>query len=253
MVVEYKLRVGRRFLASSIFSSIVAPLLYLVALGVGLGSLVNARHGTTSLGGVDYVQFLAPALVIAAAVQTGVAEASFPVFGGFKWTQVFWGITATPVTPGQLADAQVLFIGIRVLLGTVIYYLVLVAFGVAGGIAGLLMIPFAILTALSCAVWIVALSAVLRKDGQAFNVVFRFLVLPMTLVSGSFFPISQLPPVARPLAWISPLWHGNELARGAALGTWRWWPELGHLVLLVVLAACGWWVARVKFERRLVV
>ncbi|SDO22985.1 lipooligosaccharide transport system permease protein [Nakamurella panacisegetis] len=253
MVVEYRLRVARRFLTSSIFSSIVTPLLYLVALGVGLGSLVDAGNGTASLGGVDYVRFLAPALLTAAAVQTGVGEASFPVLGGFKWTQVFWGITSTPVTPGQVADAQVLFIGLRLALGSAIYYLVLLAFGVAGRPAGVLMIPIAVLTGLSCAVWVVALSAVLRKDGQAFNVVFRFGLVPMTLVSGSFFPISALPVAARPLAWISPLWHGNELARAAALGDWRWWPGLGHLALLVLLTGLGWWLARAKFERRLVV
>ena len=253
MVVEYRLRVGRRFLASTVFGSIVTPLLYLVALGVGLGSLVNARNGTATLGGVNYVHFLAPALLTAAAVQTGITEASFPVLGGFKWTQVFWGITATPVTPRQIADAQVLFIGLRLAVGSAIYYVVLLAFGAAGGVAGLLMIPIAVLTGLSCAVWIVALAAVLIKDGQAFNIVFRFVLIPMTLVSGSFFPISQLPAVARPLAWISPLWHGNELSRGAALGDWRWWPELGHLALLVVLTGLGWRLAQLKFDKRLIV
>ena len=253
MVVEGRLRVSQRFLWSNLFGSVVAPLLYLVALGVGLGSLVNARNGAASLDGVTYVQFLAPALLTAAAVQTAFGEASYPVLGGFKWTQVFWGITATPVTPRQIADGQIVYIGLRLTFGSVIYYLAVLAFGAAGRPTGLLMIPIAVLTGLSCAVWIVALSAVLIKDGQAFNTVFRFVLIPMTLVSGSFFPISQLPVAARPLAWVSPLWHGNELARGVALGGWRWWPELGHLALLVGLTAIGWRVAQAKFDQRLVV
>ena len=79
----------------------------------------------------------------------------------------------------------------------------------------------------------------MRSEGGAFNVLFRFVMIPMTLFSGSFFPITEMPLAVRWLAWISPLWHGNELARGrragrsrflaGASGTWPTW-----LVLLVV-------------------
>ena len=54
----------------------------------------------------------------------------------------------------------------------------------------------------------------MRSEGGAFNILFRFVLVPMTLFSGSFFPITQMPLAVRWLAWISPLWHGNELARG---------------------------------------
>jgi lipooligosaccharide transport system permease protein len=64
--------------------------------------------------------------------------------------------------------------------------------------------------------------------GQGFTVLFRLIVIPVTLFSGTFFPVEQLPAVVRPLAWISPLWHGTELARAAALDRWALLPALGH-------------------------
>ena len=75
----------------------------------------------------------------------------------------------------------------------------------------------------------------------------------MTLFSGTFFPISRMPAVVRPLAWISPLWHGNELSRAVMLGGWRWLPDLGHLGYLFALVGFGLAIARRRFAKRLIV
>ena len=129
----------------------------------------------------------------------------------------------------------------------------LLAFGAAGGPAGVLMIPIAVLTGVACAVWVLALGARMRSEGGAFNVLFRFVLVPMTLFSGSFFPITQIPPALRWLAWLSPLWHGNELARGAALGGLEFWPAVGHLAYLLALLVVGLVIARRCYRTRLVV
>jgi lipooligosaccharide transport system permease protein len=240
---------------SSLAEAVGTPLLYLLALGFGLGSLVDSGPGGDSdaLGGVPYVQYIAPALLVAAAVQVGMGESSYPAYSRFKWTRVFWGVTATPVTPGEVADGQTLFIATRMVAGSTLYYLVLLAFGVAGGPAGVLMIPVGVLTGIACAVWVLALGAHMRSEGGAFNVLFRFVLVPMTLFSGSFFPITEIPLVIRWLAWLSPLWHGNEVARAAALGDLQSWPTVGHLGYLTVLLVAGLLVARRFYRARLVV
>jgi lipooligosaccharide transport system permease protein len=253
MVCEHLVLVWRRFLVSTTATAIVNPLLYLIALGVGLGTLVNKGPGTPALGGVSYVEFLAPALLCAAAVQTAVTEGAYPVLSGFLWSKVFWGMTATPLTARQVADGELIFITLRLLVGSVIYYLVVVAFGAAGSPAGLLAVPIAAVTGLSCAVWVMALAAKMRNEGNGFNLVFRLVVMPMTLFSGTFFPIEKLPALVRPLAWVSPLWHGNELSRAAMLGGWQWGPALGHLAYLLTLGIAGMTIARRRFDRRLIV
>jgi lipooligosaccharide transport system permease protein len=250
---EYLLRNWRPYFASTLGEALIAPVLYLLALGLGMGSLVN-RNGTAALGGVPYMNYIAPALLVAAAVQVAMGESTFAAFGRFKWNRILWGITSTPVTPAQALDGHVLFIATRLLVSSAMYYLVLVVFGVAGGPSGLLMIPIAILCALACTVWVLTLTASIDDDGpMAFNLLLRFVVLPMTLFSASFFPITQLPWSVRWLAFFSPLWHGNELARASALGGLTGWQILGHVAFLVVMLATGFLMARRRFTRRLVV
>ncbi len=251
-VWEYLLRSWRPYFWSGLAEAAGAPLLYLLALGLGMGSLINKR-GTAALGGVPYVQFIGPALLCAAALQVAFSEASFATFGRFKWHRTLWGITSTPVTPSVAADAHVMFFGTRLLFSAILYFLVLLIFRAAGGPAGLLMIPVAVLTALSCGVWIMALAATIDDDAaMAFNMVLRFGIMPMSLFSASFFPIDQLPVAVRWLAFCSPLWHGNELARGAALGGLPGWQVTLHLVVLLALSVTGFLFARRQFERRLV-
>jgi lipooligosaccharide transport system permease protein len=96
-----------------------------------------------------------------------------------------------------------------------------------------------------------AFATVVRKEGPAFGALFRFLVIPMTLFSGTFFPLEGLPEWVRPFAWVTPLWHGTELARGAALGSLQLWPALGHLAYLIGLLSVGVVLMRWRFRARL--
>jgi len=253
VVWEYLMLRWRRSAFSTLLIGVGTPLPYLLALGFGLGALVNTGPGAAALGGVSYVRYLAPALITAAALQVGTTEAAYPAYARFKWTRVFWGITSSPVAARQIADGQMLFFATRLGVTSCLYYLVTLACGAGGGSSGVLVVPVAVLTGLSFAVWVLVVSATIRDEGTAFNIVFRFVVIPMTLFSGSYFPISELPHVVRPLAWLSPLWHGNELARAAALGSGTLWGDLAHLGFLGVLTAAGLAVVRKAFGRRLIV
>ncbi|MGH3519762.1 MAG: ABC transporter permease [Haloechinothrix sp.] len=240
----------RRYWTSNLYSSGLQPLLFLAAMGLGFGSQVQAGDAT---GGYSYLHYVAPALLVAGAVQSAFGEASFPVLSGFKWQKDYLAVTATPITPGQLLGGQVLWIALRLLLSGVAYVLVALAFSAWLNAGALLVIAVAVLTGMACAVPVMALAAVTDDEGSRFVTMFRFVVMPMTLFAGTFFPIEQIPLALRPLAWISPLWHGNELARGVTLGGLDVLPALGHLGFLVALFAVGWYLARRYFYQRLAV
>lgn len=250
-VWESLMRTWRPYFWSTLGESVAAPLALLLALGVGLGSLVD-RRGTEALGGVSYLQFIAPALLCAAALQAAFSESSYAAFDRFKWRRTAFAMTATPVTPAMVLDGTVMFIATRLLLSGVAYYLILLLFGAAGGPAGLLMVPVATLMGVGVATWVLALSATLDEDAPGyFNMVLRFGVVPATLFSASYFPLDQLPGYLRPLAWFSPLWHANEVARDAALGGLPGWQVALHLAVLVTVVVAGFAVARQRFRRRL--
>lgn len=161
------------------------------------------------------------------------------------------GITATPITPGQLLGGQLLWIALRLLFSGAAYLVVAAALGAVRGPGVLVSLLFAVLTGMAFSAPLVAFTATITGEGTEFNGVFRFVVLPMTLFAGTFFPVSQLPLPVRVLAWATPLWHGTELARAAAFGTLHWWPAVGHTAYLVGLVVLGALLARWRYRVRL--
>ena len=98
----------RRTWRGSIYSSVLNPVLYLGAMGLGLGTLVD-KHGSSSLGGVSYLAFLAPGLLAAAAMQTALGESTYPVLASVKWLKTYQAAAATPLRPADLFRGHLLF------------------------------------------------------------------------------------------------------------------------------------------------
>jgi lipooligosaccharide transport system permease protein len=230
------------------FSSVGLPVLYLLAMGLGFGSQVRA--GSVP-GGLTYVAYLAPALLPAGAVQSAVGECTFPVLSGFQWSKTYIGITATPITPGELLFGKLLWVASRLIVSCAAYLVVALAVGAVTGPGILLSLVFGVCTGVAFGAPVIAFAATVSSDGRAFNWVFRFVVLPMSLFAGTFFPITQLPAWVRPVAWFTPMWHGTELARGAEFGTLGWGAALVHLGYLAVLFTIGVLLARWRFRVRL--
>lgn len=228
-------------------SSFLEPVLFLVALGLGFGSQVQPGELT---GGQPYVVFLVPALMVVTAVQNASWESTYAVFNSFKWEQNYVGVVATPVTPAQILYGQLGWIALR-LLGTVTVFLAVASLlGAVVGPGVLLALPFAVLAGMAFSAPVVAWTAT-RQTAEAFTGLFRFVVLPMVLFTGAFFPLDQLPFWVAPVAWLTPMWHGIELARGTAFGTLHFLPALGHLAYLSALVAVGTLLGRRFFRRRL--
>jgi lipooligosaccharide transport system permease protein len=247
------LTVYRRIWRSSIWSSVLGPVCYLGALGFGLGTLVD-KHGTASLGGVSYLAFVAPAILASGAMNTGMSEASYPVFGSLKWNRIYFGAQASPLRPADIFRGHLMFMAMRIAMNCAFVLLVMWAFGAVRSAWVVLAFPAAVLTGLAFAAPIAAW-AVTVKVGNTFTYLFRFLIMPLMLFSGTFFPLSQLPAGLRALAYATPLWHGVALCRAFSLGTGIRDPAgmLGHVAYLAVLAAVGIWAGGRTYRRRLYV
>ena len=216
-VVEASARVYRRTWRGSVISTFFNPILYLLAMGVGLGQLVDDGTGTAALS-IPYLTFLAPGLLAATAMMTGAGDASWPVMAGIKWRKTYDAILATPVGVPELVVGQLSWVGVRLLFVTIVYSGVMTAFDATTVAQGALAVPPAVLTGLGFAAIMTAYTARL-KDEQGISAIFRFAIMPLFLFSGTFFPLSQLPGWIQPAAYATPLFHGVSLCRGLALGT----------------------------------
>ncbi len=248
---EHQLLLYRRTWRGSIFGSFAQPVLFLVAMGVGLGSFVD-RAGSGALGGVPYLQFLAPALLASTVMQGSAFEATFPVLGGFRWNRRYHAMYATPLTPYAIAFGQIAWTATRATMVGSIFALVIILFGAARSWQILLAIPVGTLTALAFAGPIAAFMST-QRDTTAFNAIWRFGITPLFLFSGTFFPIEQLPEQIRPIAWLLPLWHGVDLARALSLGTVGDNPAIhvAHVLVLGTAAVLGVLAMFVMFRRQL--
>jgi len=239
----------RRTWKGSIYSSLFNPLLYLGAMGLGLGSLVD-RHGTGHIGGVSYLVFLAPGLLAAQAMQTAVFECTYPVFGSTKWSKTYYGAAASPLRPGDIFYGHQLFAALRLLMNCAMFLAVMAAFGAVRSPVAIAELPAAVLTGLAFAGPVEAW-AITRTRDSSFNMIFRFVMIPLFLFSGTFFPVTQLPGWIQPVAYVTPLWHGVALCRGIALGTLTTGDIVLHVVYLTALAAAGLVVGRRTYRGRL--
>lgn len=215
-VVEAGARVYRRTWRGSVISTFLNPVLYLLAMGVGLGELVDAGTGDASLE-LPYLTFLAPGLLAAAAMQTGAGDASYPVMAGIKWRKTYQATLATPVGVPALVVGHLGWVTVRLTFVTTVFAMIMVLFGATTLVEGLASVPPAVLTGLAFAAAVTAYTAKLKSE-VGLSGLFRFGIVPMFLFSGTFFPIEQLPDYMEPIALITPLWHGVELCRGLALG-----------------------------------
>jgi lipooligosaccharide transport system permease protein len=247
-VVEREMVVFARLWRSAVFSTFLAPVLWLAAIGLGLGSLVDEHSG--KVAGLSYLHFVAPGLLVASAMQIAANESMWPVLGAVKWVKNFFATVATTITPGELVVGYVVWITLRAVLSSVVFLVVAVLMGAVPSAWGVLAIPASALCAAAFSAPLTAYSVGLESD-LAFPVIMRVGVLPLFLFSGTFFPISQLPGWLRPFAAISPLWHGVELARHATIGSLHLGADVVHILVLVACLGAGLLWGRRAFARRL--
>jgi lipooligosaccharide transport system permease protein len=251
-VWESNLAVYKRIWKSNLLGSFVQPLLYLLGMGVGVGSLVDQSMSSEDvLGGVDYFAFLAPALLATTAMIVVAQEAMWPVMDGFTWNNAYWAMTATPLRPREVAAGVALWHATRAALAAGGVAAVLALFPSTRSWGLLAAVPFAVLTGLAFALPISAWSSTREVSDQSFPAIMRFGIIPMFLFAGAFYPVDQLPNWLQPVAYATPLWHGVELCRGAVLGTLGAAAAAVHVAYLGAISVAGFLVCRTTFTRRL--
>lgn len=248
-VLEYLLTVYRRTWRGSIIGRFLSPLFFLLSMGIGLGTLVDDRAG--GVDGTPYLQFVVPAIVATQAMWVAMGESTYQVLGYIKWNMGYHAMLATPLGVRDILIGHLLSIVGHLTVATAIFMGVAALFGGFSSWWALLSLPIAVLTGMAFTVPIFAFTA--RQEGDnGFNILFRWVMTPLMLFSGTFFPVSQLPVWMQPVAWLTPLWHGVESSRMVATGQVVW-PWLGlHLLVLLAFVAVGWQLAVRSFRRRLV-
>lgn len=249
-VVESELLGYKRTWRGTAISSFVNPLLFLTAMGLGLGSMIDSGDGDL---GVNYLPFVATGLMAASAMQNGAADGAFPVMAGIKWRKSFEGAISTPISPTDIIVGRFIWAIFRLTF-------VLVVFGLIASLLkaiplgpAMLAVPPGVLTGLAFTAAVTAFT-VTREDDTSLSTLFRFGIIPLFLFSGTFFPISQLPGFLQPIAYATPLFHGVELVRKAALpdavvSNIPVWVNIAYLVAMAVIGlvlASRWLDRRLK-------
>ncbi len=248
---EQVLRVMKGYGWTIVMYGVGQPVAYLFAMGVGLATLVDTNSASV-FGGVSYLTFIAPALLVSASVMTAANEFTFPVLDGFKWRRVYFGPHASPLTPQQIALGQIIAVTVRFLLQSGLYFGVVALFGASPGGWGWVSILVATLAGLAFGLPLMAYSATIKEDKGQFAMVMRFIVMPLFLFSGTFFPLDTLPLAVQWIGWISPIWHGTELGRVFSYGYGEA-PLLSivHVLFLLALTLVGWVLTKRQFVKRM--
>jgi lipooligosaccharide transport system permease protein len=245
---EYWLRSYRRTWRGSVISSLVNPVLYLTALGVGLGSVMKQRGNQL---GVPYVDFVAPGMLAATVMQIASFESAYPIMAAIRWTRQFHAMLATPLRIKDVIVGHQLYVASRIAFVSGVYLGIIAAFGAIHSWQALAAWPVAIVLGASFSAPVSAMGAWLQRD-EGYNALFRFGVTPMFLFSGTFFPVTQLPHGFREIAYATPLWHAVDLMRHLTLGTASVWPAIGHVAYLLAWVAGGLLLAQRTYTNRLV-
>ena len=229
---------------SSTFSSIVQPLIYLLAFGFGFGSLVN------KVGGRDYVEFVATGTVATAVLFASVFPAMFGTFVKYKFQRTYDAILAAPVDTEELVTAEALWVATRAGVYGCVPLLVAIVFGLDAAWS-MLLVPFiGFLAGFGWACFGIAVAG-RAKSIESFSYIISAVLTPLFLLAGTFFPLNGLPEWAQKLAEANPLHHTVQLVRGAAFG-WAGWTDLLRVGYLAAVGFILWRLAIISMQRKLI-
>lgn len=251
-VAEYRLFSMSKWMGSMISFGLGNPIIYLVSIGLGIGALVDANTGGQGIDGVSYIQFVAPALLATAAINSLQDEVTFPTLQGFVWDKMFFAMNNTPITSRQIANGIMTTATIRGIFTVILYELVLLVFGAIPLSSALPLFLTSMFAALAFGAAMLAVTVRIENDTTLFAIIGRFVIAPMFLFSGTFYPLDQMPIYLQWIGWISPMWHSTQLGRFLSYGMpLEIWQLFMHAGFLAAVFMTGMLFAYPKFESRL--
>lgn len=251
-VAEYRMRNMIKWSSAIIAFGLGNPILYLLSVGIGVGSLVDQNLGAGGIGGVSYITFLAPALLATAAIQGAMDETSFPILQGFVWDKSFWAMNSTQLTGRDIFGGVMIASAIRCVFTIVLYEAVLLVFGSITWASVPLLSITSFFAGMAFAAVMAMSSSFVKQDDGFFAIVGRFIIAPMFMFSGTFYPLDTLPLYLQWIGWLSPLWHATNLGRALAYGMpIEGWLVAIHLIYLAAMFVAGSYYGGRQVARRL--
>jgi len=244
-VFEYYLAGFRRNWRATLLTSFGLPILTLLGLGLGVG-----HYLTTRFDGIPYEEWIVPGLIASTAMNIVISNSTWPVLAKYSWTGAYHTQISAPLRVGDILGGHLTYVLFRVLVSCFALLAVAAGFGALKSPLSLVAVPVTLLLALAFAAPTFAFSSTVRSEIY-FSAFTRFVIMPMSLFAGVFFPVAPLPSLLRLLAYISPLFSGISVIRSLMQDVPTPWPIAVHLLYLAGWAAAGWTAAHYRFRRRL--
>jgi lipooligosaccharide transport system permease protein len=221
----------------------VEPLVTVIALGFGLGGLIETE------GIDDYLQFIAPGIIAGYGMWIASAETSWGAY--FRMDQkTFDAIIATPASTDDVSTGEVMWASTRSLISVLGNFVVLLAFGAFATIGAALIIPLSLLSGLMFGSIALCYAAIARSV-SSLNYFFAVYLTPQFWLAGVFFPVSEMPGWMQVAVWFTPLFHVVELYRACAEGD-PGWTNIANLIWILTVTVAFYTLALSLMRRRLV-
>jgi len=235
--------VWRKLALASVLGNIADPLLYMVALGYGLGSMVG------EVGGMPYVAFIGTGMVCQSAMFTASFEAMYSAFSRMHVQRTWEGIINAPIALDDVVLAEWAWCATKAVMSTAAILVVILSLGFGRTWLALWILPLGFLVGLVFGAFGLAMTA-LAPNYDFFTYFFTLVITPMLLLSGVYFPVEQMPASLAAVANVLPLKHAIDLARPLMLGRV---PDavLLHVAVLAAYAAVAYYLALVLTRRRI--
>jgi lipooligosaccharide transport system permease protein len=225
-VWQRSVTIFRKFWISGLFPNFIEPLIYLAALGLGLGTFIQQG----GISGQSYVEYIAPGLLASNAMFAASFESTFNTFVKLRFDKIYDAIITTPVNAEDVIAGEYLWAGTRAALYGTGFLAMLIALGTVFGEPlitswwALFIPPMLLLIGIMFSV-LGTLFTSLISHIDLFAYYFTLVVTPLFLFSGIFFPVENFPAPVPQVAWFTPLYHAVNVCRELATG-----PSLGVLV-----------------------
>jgi len=224
--------VWQKYFAASIVANFGEPLLYLFAMGYGLGRFVPSFNGLT------YAEFIAPAILITTVMNGASFETTFSSYTRMEVQKTFNGIAMTPVSMSEVVGGEILWAATKAVMTSSVIFVVLFLFHLIHSPWVALMPVVMACTGLLFASFGMLMTSIARSYDY-FTYYFTLFVSPMFLFSGTFFPLDNLPPWAKTLAHFLPLTYPVRVSRHLFAGTFGLYDGISLLGMLVVAVILG--------------
>lgn len=210
-VWQRHLKVYTKLYKSSIALNFVEPVMYLAALGLGLGAFVK------EIDGVPYINFIGPGIIASSAMFAAAYECSYGTFVRMTFQKTFDAILATPVNIDDLVTGELIWGATKSMLYGTVIIIVISLFGLVKSPLVVLIIPLLFVSGLLFSEISMMFAAVVPGI-DSFNYFFTLFITPLFLFSGIFFPVTTLPALVAKVAWFTPLYHVVNICRALASG-----------------------------------